>query len=201
MKKDLPDVTLIIVDCVDYDRARKSFDRCKEFFNFGDAKFLTHFDVDSSDVVKIDEINSLAAYSVFMLKRLWQYVNTSHALIVQWDGTIWNPNLWSDEFLEYDYIGAPWSSELIGVGIPKQFNVGNGGFSLRSKRLIDFVALNDKIIIHSLEDVAICQYNRAYLECFNFKFAPYDVAYKFSWESGNPPVNGAFGVHKRMTCK
>ena len=39
-------------------------------------------------------------------------------------------NRWRDEFLEYDYIGAPWN-----VPAGSRNNIGNGGFSLRRKFL------------------------------------------------------------------
>ena len=44
-----------------------------------------------------------------MLK-IGEYIESDFALVVQDDGHIVNPNNWSDEFLAYDYIGAPWPS-------------------------------------------------------------------------------------------
>ena len=56
--------------------------------------------------------------------------------------------MWSDDFLEYDYIGAPWPNSKNGKVDLKKYNkniadqiienidknqVENGGFSLRSK--------------------------------------------------------------------
>lgn len=43
-----------------------------------------------------------------MIKELNKYIETDYVLIVQYDGFILNPKAWMDEFLEYDYIGAPW---------------------------------------------------------------------------------------------
>jgi hypothetical protein len=34
--------------------------------------------------------------------------DTEFAILVHEDGFIVNPECWSDEFLKYDYIGAPW---------------------------------------------------------------------------------------------
>lgn len=43
-----------------------------------------------------------------MVKLLDSYIETPHVLVVQYDGFILNPDAWTDEFLEYDYVGAPW---------------------------------------------------------------------------------------------
>ena len=56
-------------------------------------------------------------------------------LIIQHDGFILNHKAWDNEFLNYDYIGAPvyWMGN-------KLIEVGNGGFSLRSKKLLKIIA-------------------------------------------------------------
>lgn len=196
-KPSLPNVTLMIVDCVNYPEAMLSFEHCRSYFDFGDAKVLTHFDINEPHIVKIPKISSIQEYSIFMVKDLANYFTTDFVLVAQWDGFIWNANMWNDEFLKYDYIGAAWPGELLFPGVPKKFNVGNGGFSIRSKRLQDFMRDNfDNMTTHHAEDVMICQLNRAYLEASGFTFAPKELADKFSWECG--PKMDAFGVHKRM---
>jgi hypothetical protein len=62
-KLSLPNVSLIIADCVDYDRAKLSFDHCTSYINFGEAKILTSADVNSPEVVKIPHIGSIQEYS------------------------------------------------------------------------------------------------------------------------------------------
>ena len=107
--------------------------------------------------------------------------------------------MWSDEFYEYDYIGAPWPKEVIIEGMPLHFNVGNGGFSLRSKRLQEFLKNDENIILNHAEDVAICQLNRMYLISKGFKFAPVEVAKRFSFENlpwrDGQQITKAFGCH------
>jgi hypothetical protein len=197
MKKlDLPNLSLIIADCVNYERAKLSFDHCTSFINFGEAKILTSIDVDSPEVVKISPITRIEEYCPFMIYELPKYVNTEMVMVAQWDGFIRDINLWDDDFLKYDYIGAPWPDSILFPGVPKHFNVGNGGFSIRSKKLIDFLATDKNITYHVLEDVMICQLNRAYLEMKGFKFAPTELASKFSWECG--PIHDSFGVHARI---
>jgi hypothetical protein len=104
-------------------------------------------------------------------------------LIVQHDGYILNPDLWTDEFLEYDYIGAPWEDGT----------VGNGGFSLRSQRLMETVASMTWRLHH--EDCLICGPLRGPLEDAGFKFAPTDVAARFSFERYAAGYQRTFGFH------
>jgi hypothetical protein len=196
LKPNLPTVTLIVIDCINYDRAKLSLDHCRNSANFGAVKLLTHFDVNDNVAVKIEKINSISEYSNFVIRKLSDYFDTQHVLIAQWDGFIWNADLWDNRFLQYDYIGAPWPENILHPGAPKHFNVGNGGFSLRSKNLQEFLKNDKNLTMHHAEDVAICQLNRAYLEAKGFTFAPLDLARKFSWEYYDQ--QNAFGVHARM---
>lgn len=198
-KLNLPNVTLIIADCVNIKRAAVAFDHCRAVANFGDSKLLTHFPVNSPLVHQITQLKSIREYSDFMVKELANHFTTDFVMVAQWDGFIWHPELWEDEFLNYDYIGAPWTHDtpMIGDHVnPDHFRVGNGGFSIRSKRLQDFLRDDKNIILHRNEDVAICQLNRAYLEKCGFTFAPYGVAERFSLENG--PMVPRFGAHARV---
>lgn len=192
----LPQVTLIVIDCVAYERAKKSLVHCSSQIEFGAVKLLTHFERPDPYVVNISKIDSISGYSNFVMNELWKFVDTEFVLVAQWDGFVWHPELWDSTFLDYDYIGAPWPVSLLGEGVPAHFNVGNGGFSLRSKRLMQFLANNPNLIYHQYEDVMISQWNRAYLEASGFKFAPAEIAKKFSVENG--PLEPAFGVHARL---
>lgn len=195
-KISLPNLSLIIVDCVDYDRAKLSFDHCSSYIDFGQAKILTHLDINSPEIVKIPKISSIQEYSDFMVYELYKYCDTEMMMVAQWDGFIRNMELWDYDFLKYDYIGAPWPSRVLFNGVPQNFNVGNGGFSIRSKKLMEFVATDKRMTYHYLEDCMICQLNRAYLEMNGFTFAPEDLASKFSWECGD--YRESFGVHQRL---
>lgn len=139
-------------------------------------------------------------YSHWCIKELWKHVTTDFVLIVQHDGYIINPQSWSEEFLNYDYIGAPWPHYLTDNG---NVGVGNGGFSIRSKRLCKEVA-NCSLPHKGLnEDVYICRKmvaNKAYSK--EIKFAPVSVAAKFAVETWirihgeqNVNENNVFGFH------
>lgn len=207
MKLKLPSVTLLIVDCVDFSRAKLVYEHCCSQVEFGNAKILTSL-AEADSVIKIDEIKSIESYNNFMIKKLTDYFNTEHVLIAQWDGFVVDVNMWTDDFLKFDYCGAPWSDETITPGVDKKYNVGNGGFSLRSKRLQDFLK-NDSRVVTSrpgkyfprdyvyAEDVAICQINRPLLEENGFRFANYEIASIFSWENGIQ--RKTFGQHGRLS--
>lgn len=138
-------------------------------------------------IIPIDQICDLTTYSEFMIKGLDQYIQTSHVLIVQWDGFIIHPNLWQERFLDFDYIGAPWP-------IKEGLLVGNGGFSLRSKKLLN--ALQDEVILAKHpEDHCICLENRTYLEnTHGITFAPGELAEQFAFELEKPDFD-CFGFH------
>jgi len=138
-------------------------------------------------VIPIEKIGSSEAYSRFMLKELAAHITTSHCLIVQWDGHVIDAARWKDEFLEYDYIGASWPQFDDG------YDVGNGGFSLRSRRLME-ACYGPKFVAHHPEDLSIGRSNRVLLERQGLRFAPAALADQFSAERAGDP-KGTFGYH------
>lgn len=142
---------------------------------------------DQTQVIPVNGLDSIEGYNEFLLKGLNGFVETDFALIVQWDGFVLNGSNWRAEFLEYDYVGALWPWQ------PPGYRVGNGGFSLRSKRLLR--ALQDfRVVVHHPEDLAICQTYRDFLEKeFLIRFASADIANAFSFE--RCPHGNSFGFH------
>lgn len=136
--------------------------------------------------VRIPELADIAAYSQFMIKELGEYVSAERIMIVQWDGFITDPGAWQHAFLDYDYIGAPWPEH--------EFAVGNGGFSLRSRKLLEALRAMETPLTHP-EDRCICERYRPQLESdFGVRFAPLDVASRYSWEAIEP-TSPTFGFH------
>ncbi len=205
MKLQLPQITLIGIDCINVERLQKALDISSKHIEFGAAKLLTSLDSDDSRKVSIAQLESIDAYSKFCIKDLAQYVDTEYALVIQYDGFVLNADAWSDEFLQYDYIGAVWQvGPWFGDDFPKELHgaevVGNGGFSLRSKKFLDASARlfsEGKITRYQPEDVALCVYYRDLLEMEGIKFAPIDVAKKFSYnmKSKDSSWSGEFGFH------
>lgn len=190
-KISLPTVTLICVDCVEPTRAVRVMEKCKEFCDFGDVKFLTSCPTDYPARVQIDPLVGFEAYSSFMLSQIYKYVNTKMMLVVQYDGYIIRPQFWNPAFLDYDYIGAPW--EVWHQGIM----VGNGGFSLRSKALMQHVAEHPiRPSVLTAEDYIICVDGQNELRAELFKFAPVELAARFSFERNMSfDITNTFGFH------
>jgi hypothetical protein len=163
----VPDTTLCCVDCRNHELAiamlRRSMAQCR----FERVVFFTdrRFDLPGIEVAVIPDVASIADYSRFMVKALGDRIESRFALVVQYDGYILNGRCWQAAFHDYDYVGAPW----IDGGAQA---VGNGGFSLRSRRLLQ--ALRDPRIVELVpEDVAICRtYRRLLEEDYGIRFAP-----------------------------
>lgn len=106
---------------------------------------------------------------------------------MQWDGFVVRPEAWDPGFLDFDYIGAIWPQFDDGAV------VGNGGFSLRSKRLLE--ACQSLDVSSHPEDVTICRTHRVLLEQeFGIRFADPATAARFSYERSNR-TGAEFGFH------
>jgi hypothetical protein len=148
----------------------------------------------------------LLEYSVWCIKQLYNFIKTDYFIIIQPDGMAINTKFWSNEFFDYDYIGAPFNTAdpLINSALINDFDlphyidsheyiVGNGGFSFRSKKLL--AALQDEQILEYSfntktncyivgEDFQISVINKQILtEKYGIKIAPVDMAIKFSTET------------------
>lgn len=187
--QNLEDVSLVIVDCLDQFRALSAIERCRRGLKFKEILFFSDKPNGVIPTTIINKITDKQQYSYFLTKELYQYVNTKHILIVQYDGYVLNPELWTDDWLQYDYIGARWNF------YHDAHNVGNGGFSLRSKRLQEILATDPHIKDVHPEDHIICRIYRDYLEeKYDIKFAPVEVADIFSDENSKFQ-HKTFGYH------
>jgi tetratricopeptide (TPR) repeat protein len=174
--------TLCIVDTQTHALAARAMRLSLAAMDFEDALFVSDRADDTGGArhVAIAPLAGRAAYSRFVVKDLLRHVETAHVLLIQWDGYVVNPAAWDDGFLDYDYIGARW-----GFRQDAQC-VGNGGFSLRSRRLLE--ALQDPAIDRfEPEDEMICRHYRPLLESrHGVRFAPPEVADRFAFETTHP---------------
>jgi hypothetical protein len=190
-KPDLRNITVCTADCSTPAIAARAMAICTTACTFGDAIFFTDRELsgESFRVVSIPPIKSKTDYSRFILKEMAPHIRTPYVLIVQWDGYIVDPQQWTPEFLQYDYIGARW------LHSPDHIKVGNGGFSLRSRKLLDVIAAPGfEFVENEPEDYLICRHNRDYMDASGIKFAPESLAVKFSYEYEDPQVP-SFGFH------
>ncbi len=205
----LPQVTLIAVDgTMNPVATEDSLLRAISLVTFGRVRFLSPTKsngrpelYDRCEWVEIPP-TTLKGYNQFCLAELHRYVGTSHCLTVQSDSGIVSPMAWDDRWLDYDYIGAPWPPGHSGT----DYRVGNSGFCLRSKRLLEATAdlPNDTYVWRGQvkascrDDVITSVMYRPHLESLGLRFAPVEVAAKFSFESSTPeaPVlSDQFGTH------
>jgi hypothetical protein len=188
----LPEVTLCAIESRGVAPILDPLVRSLSRITFGDVLLISSERSDSlpSSIrqIAISPFRNVAEYSRFVLFDLRQYVRTSHLLLIQWDGFVLDPDAWQPTFMDYDYIGAVWPQFEDGM------KVGNGGFSLRSMRLLR--ALEDpELRIEGAEDIAICRTNRRLLEeKHGMIFAPPSVADRFSFER-SAPCGATFGFH------
>jgi hypothetical protein len=211
---DLSAVTLLCVETRDTALAHFAIQKCTQLAYFGKVVLITDQSKLSSlvgnevnqkadqkadqkaeqaigrfngvEYVQAPSIKTTKDYSDLLLTGLRQYVSGTHVLIIQWDSFIIHPELWTNNFLQYDYIGAVWPHH-------PDTPVGNGGFSLRSVRLLEALE-SPRIRKHHPEDVCICVDNKALLEGeFGIRFAPDNVAEHFAVE--RTEWHPAFGFH------
>ena len=172
------------------EKTEKAIHHCADVFDFYDIKFISSVEISSlaKYTIKIPPLD-YKEYNAFMGRMLPSFVKTDFCITMQYDGFIINPDRWSDDFLDYDYIGAPWSNEPYNL-------VGNGGFSLRSQK---FLTEARKIPYmphikfenmppgtdHTPEDWFLCSYSYPEMSDAGIKFAPVPLAFDFSVEHPN----------------
>ena len=197
-KLHIPSVTLIAVDD-NIGAIIKAADISCRHIEFGAVKLLSSKDSDDPRAIKIRHLGSKKEYSQFVLKELAAYIETPYALLIQHDGYVLNFQAWRDTFLEYDMVGVVWDFR-------QEKRTANGGFSIRSRRMMDAIAAddniylqNDHIITNYAEDHVLFYIYREYLErTHNIKIAPEEVCNQFSmeaWGRKDKRYKGSFGFH------
>lgn len=225
---NLPDVTLFTIDTTgEIDKTLRALYTSMSGINYGAVKLVTtkeqiekhkeHLEKDGIILEEpVIEVNNYNDYNYYVIYKLGEHIETSHCLLVQPDGFVLFPEKWDDSWLEYDYIGAPWAyvedSYIDPFG--NHHRVGNGGFSLRSKKLLDVPSkvevpweVNNSDfywmppgVVNYHEDGNICVHNRHIFVEQGCKFAPVEVAVRFSQEARVPECEGItpFGFHYRL---
>lgn len=189
----LDNVTLIALTNRDFDEHKKAMNISSLGIEWGAKKIIWD-----------DTIKDINDWNYKMIFELHNYVQTDYAMVIHADGYVINPSIWNDEWLNWDYIGAPWplpkddysyrtpEGELIRVG---------NSVSLRSKRLLELpskLGLEWKSYYgNTNEDGFLCVHNRKILEEIDCKFAPLEVAKHFSKEHDIPENDGlqTFAFH------
>lgn len=207
-KLNLPTVTLVAVSSVKLRATHRALVRSLRRANYAKVLLISHARPrllnKKIKFVKVKQIDSLDAYSHFVLYKLHEYIDNDYVLIVQHDGYVLHPELWNPEFLDFDYLGAPWAKQTHTLSDGREITVGNGGFSLRSHKLLRIMnelglPFTDNGTGFFNEDGVLCVYHREPLEAAGIVFAPENLAAQFSREPrGTCGQDRAFGFHGRV---
>ena len=135
MQHDFYDqISYLIIDTSQNDMAQHALSYSQRLFPL--ANRIVFSDTlegwDATKVIRIPKLSCVEEYNELLLTNAWKHIRTDFFQIIQWDGHVITPNAFRPNFLEFDYIGAVWPHH-------KTRRVGNGGFSLRSKRLMETV--------------------------------------------------------------
>lgn len=156
-----------------------------EIINFGDI------------FIDRNSYNNLILHS-----RFWSWVNCEKILIYQSDTFIFKQ--FDNEFLKWDYIGAPWGPSIYSSELKKNYNlkneifVGNGGLSLRHvnamKEILEIFTppKNNDINYDSMFEDSF--FSEILSNTTKYQIAPLDVASKFSFE--HIYYDNTFGCHQ-----
>lgn len=200
----IPSISVVAVACTKVPETIEAIRKSTAKMEFNRVVLFTHEDVEAEgiEVIKIDKLD-YKGYNEFVAMKLWQWIGTDYVLLVQNDGYVLDHSLWSDDFLRYDYIGAPWPAETHHTKSGQEVRVGNGGFSLRSRKLLRApvvlgLEFTDMGTGFWHEDGFLCVHYREELEKQGIKFAPVEVAAQFSTELTVPESRKSFGGHKYL---
>lgn len=200
----IPELTLFMFNTNNPAKGLATLKYCMDLMSFGDVLFVTNVDLPPVPGIRILKVaeSGIGAYQNFVIFELHKHINTSHCMIVHTDGFPINVDLWQPEFLT-DYIGAPWEETPKHWGNPHNnpnYRVGNGGFCIRSHKFMKAAATLGYNLFRCPEDVYLAVIVRKELEEMGFKYAPLDLAQRFSFEAElieypNRTVNDTFGFH------
>jgi len=215
----LDNVTLLALGSTQIEENLMALQASTRNIDFGAVKFISHeHPKNLPENIQFEKFKdfgkiSYKEFSYYCIYKLVEHVETDYVLMVQPDGFIVNPNCWTDEFLDWDYIGAAWpirdDSYIDPFGNHQR--VGNGGFTLRSRKVLEVPQIeeipfevNEGTFYKHMnagaynEDGNICVHNRHLFEKHGVKFAPINVAVKFSQEIPVPEAAGIkpFGFHR-----
>ena len=208
----IPTIDLVAVACTKVPETIEAIRKCQAQMKFSRSILFTHEDieVENIEVIKIDKLG-YKEYNEFVAMKLWQHIGSDYILLVQNDSWILNGSKWRNEWLKYDYCGSAWpippEEDRVNYRTPQGelVRVGNGGFSLRSRRLLRAPTIlgfnfNEEWAGFPTEDGWLCVYHRDELEQSGIKFAPVEEAVKFARELPIPELKdmNTFGFHKYL---
>ncbi len=209
-KLQLPDVTLAAMTSVNLYETVRAMRYSMRGIDFGDAVLITDrkpwFLPRSIRWSRTDKLDSIDKFNYKMVYELKDHIRTDYVLIVHADGFVIHPEKWDDEFLQYDYIGAPWplpdNDYLYRDSKGNLSRVGNS-VSIRSMQLLRYPAEHHLPWVPVYdgfynEDIYLCCYEKNKMEEAGLKWAPLETAVRFGREHPIAENQGVtpFAFHK-----
>jgi hypothetical protein len=197
---ELKNIELIIASCFNAENGVRALRHSIKDIKFGKVTIFSPYKprniTNGIDYVYIEK-QTPSTMNSFAIKELPKYYTHDYVLSIHDDGFIINPHLWTNEFLQYDFIGAPWP--------PLHWNtknrVGNMGFFMKSKKFTD-LELQINYINGPNDWLVTNYYYDSFIEC-GCRYAPINIAAKFSMElpiSEIPhDLSKSFGFHGKYT--
>lgn len=195
---NLPTVTLIALGSTNVMGMAHALEYSSRNIKWGAVKLITEIQCKT-----IDEWNHAIIFD------LRKYVETDFCMLVHPDGFVVSPESWREEFLNYDYIGAPWPmpSDDYSYRTPdgEIVRVGNS-VSIRSKEMLH-LPYQLEVVWRSYfgntnEDGFLTCHNRRLFQQYGARYAPIEVAKWFSREMDlpeNKEVESPFAFHMHDT--
>jgi hypothetical protein len=218
-------ISLTVIDAYNYEPSVRAINKTLDILGDKISKLHWFSDIDYPGEKRVDTqwtkikrmSDFIVDYAYITVKLVPHIIQEEYNLIIHADGFAVNKEAWTDEFFEYDYVGAPWQNGL----------VGNGGFCLRSRKLYDallqidakyktteFSHIIDNPDYHVIEngiykvpeDNIICKIYKSELETkYGIKFAPTHIANRFSvehnynheWVGRSLGFHGKHGIAKQ----
>lgn len=196
--RTISNVTLVALGSKNIPGMQRALERSCEGIKWGSVKLITDIQCNS-----IDEWNKAIVFD------LRKYVDTDFCLLVHPDGFVVNPESWRWEFLDYDYIGAPWPmpTDDYSYRTPdgEVVRVGNS-VSIRSKEMLHLpyqleVAWRS-YFGNTNEDGFLTVHNRRLFQHYGARYAPIELAKWFGRELDipeNQEVESPFTFHMHDT--
>ena len=208
-KLHLDEVSIVCVATTDVEKAAMALRYSMLDINFKKALLLSTYNPwnlgEKIDFIRINKFNNVDDWGKFIIYDLVEYIETKYILLIHPDGFVVNPNLWDDQFLNYDYIGSPWPKPKDNFSYRTSdgdiIRVGNS-VSIRSKKILGLpkkLNLEWKSYYGNYnEDGFLCVHNRKTLQNNGIKFADKEIAYSFGIEIPLPEFNSykSFTFHK-----
>jgi hypothetical protein len=208
---DLSKVTLVAMASVDIYATIRALMYSSSKINFGKVMLISHkkpwYLPKKIEYKFTSKTKDMYEWCYKIVYNLHEYIETEYIILIHSDGFIVNPYLWRDDFLMYDYVGAPWPIPENGTSYKDangEFSRVGNSVSLRSKKLLELPSKinlkwpmrEEEGIWH--EDGFLCCANKVLFEEYGIKYASLDIAKYFSHESMISEIEGIkpFAFHR-----